>query len=541
MVLAIGAVMSTLSPDKDAKVMASWASYLSSRAMLSGSTFEDASLKGVHLLLLKSICAIELMRPNDSYIYVGHAALNALALGMNRAQVANSTRPNMHRLRVTFWNLYSTEKLMSLFHDRASCLRDDLIDTAFPEDLPSFETENGNPEEITDMAYVRAMATLGRVADLINSGLYFYGRVATDSANIPHVTRECELALEKAMGDLPPFLHFFGSTMPPSPHLWHEVQRTYLGLHYYHCIILIHRPARVFVAEALTAAQELGFTDIFGYVEKAMSASKKLIALALDAYNTRATSMRQDSGAAYNIVGACLTLLYDVIGGPKRSCASNVADIFKAVEDGLRCLSFMEHSGPEIGGTLSSRIMRVAKDAFCSAQGPNSDDVPGGNGTAAYNTAPLYQPIQESTEAVNTIDNELDTLLGQFPWLADTTANTPISHSATETPLANTSGPLHNASSVNFPTSSGYESTSQPDQLQQYPTQAFPQSSDFLFMPFYGLGGSMPQQVPTHEAAVADNTSGGSNTGANQWADVNGQVFTDHGMSNGDSVLWGLL
>ncbi|THV53676.1 hypothetical protein BGAL_0044g00010 [Botrytis galanthina] len=547
MVLAIGAVMSSLSPDKDAKVMARWASYLSSRAMLSGSTFEDASLKGVHLLLLKSIYGIELMRPNDAYLYVGHAALNALALGMNRAQVANGTRPNMHRLRVTFWNLYSTEKLVSLFHGRASCLRDDFIDTAFPEDLPSLETENDNPEEITDMAYVRAMASLGRVADRINSGIYFHGGVASDSANIPHVTRECELALEKAMGDLPPFLHFFDSSMPPSPHLWHEVQRTHLGLHYYHCIVLIHRPAIAFVSkyaskvEALGAAQELGFTDIFDSVEKAMSASKKLIALALDAYNTRATPMRQDSGVAYNIMGACLTLLYDVLGGPKKSCAGNVAATFKAVEDGLRCLSFMEHPAPKIGGTLSSLIMRVAKDAFRSAQGPNSDDVTDGDGTAAYNTTPLYEPIQESTETVDTIDNELDTLLGQFPWLANTTGNTPIPHSATETPIDNTSGPLHNASGVNFLTSSNYGSTSQHEQLQQYPTQAFPQSSDFLFMPFYGFEGSTPQRVPTNEAAVAENTGGGSNTGANQWADVNGQVLTDYGMSNGNGIPWGLL
>ncbi|KAF7899188.1 uncharacterized protein EAF01_008401 [Botrytis porri] len=466
MVLAIGALISSLSPDKDAKVMARWASYLSSRATLSGSTFEDASLKGVHLLL-RSIYAIELMRPNDSYLYVGHAALNALALGMNRAQVANGTRPNVHRLRVTFWNLYSTEKLVSLFHGRASCLRDGFIDTAFPEDLPSSETENGDPEEITDLAYVRAMATLGRAADRINSGIYVYGGFATDSANIPHVTRE----------------------------------------------FLIHRPALISVckhatkAEALAAARELGFTDIFGCVEKVLCASKKLIALALEAYNTRATSMRQDSGVAYNVVGACLTLLYDVI----------------AVEDDLRCLSSMEHSGPKIGGTLSSRIMRVAKDAFRSAQGPNSDDVPDGNGTAAYNPAPLYESIQERTETVNTIDNELDTLLGQFPWLTNTTANTPISHSATDTPLANTPGPLHNASGVNFPTSSNFESVSQLDQLQQFFTQAFPHNADFLFMPFYGFEGTAPQQMPTHEAGVAGNTSSDSNPGTNQWADVNSQ------------------
>lgn len=90
---------------------------------------------------------------------------------MNRGQVVNGTRPHMHRLRVTFWNLYSTENLSSLFDGCASCLRDEFIDTAFPEDLPSSETDNGSSEEITDMAYVCAMEVLGRVADRTNSGI----------------------------------------------------------------------------------------------------------------------------------------------------------------------------------------------------------------------------------------------------------------------------------------------------------------------------------------------------------------------------------
>ncbi|ESZ92805.1 hypothetical protein SBOR_6821 [Sclerotinia borealis F-4128] len=554
MVLAIGAVMSSLSPHKDAKLMARWASYLSSRAMLSGSTFEDASLKGVHLLLLKSIYAIEHMRPNDAYLYVGHASLNALALGMNRAQVANGTRPNMHRLRVTFWNLYATEKLVSLFTGRASCLRDEFIDTAFPEDPPVSETDNGNPEEIADMAYLRALANLGRAADRINTGIYFCGGVATESTNISRVTRECEVALEEAMGNLPPFLHFFDSAMPPSPQLWHEVQRTHLGLHYYHCIILLHRPAQTFVskyaskAEALIEAKELGITDIFGSVEKAMSASKSLIALALDTLNTRATAMRQDSGAAYNIVGACLTLLYDVIGGPQKTAAGNVAGTFKAVEDGLRCLSFMEHTGPRCGGSLSSRIMCVAKDAFRSVKAPNVDDDPNDNATAVNNTASSlsYEPVQEHPDTIpNTvIDHEMDTLLGQFPWLANTTTttNTATPHSAGNNTTSTSTAAHHNhTSDFNFAATSIYGGYSQADTLHQYPTPAF-NNSDFLYMPSFGFENSTQPQILTPGVAA---TGSASNTtpqsGVYQWPDANGQFFSDNGESDGNAVPWGLL
>lgn len=49
--------------------------------------------------------ALHGMRPNDAYLYLGHAARSVLALGLNRSQVANGPGPVMHKLRVTFWSL----------------------------------------------------------------------------------------------------------------------------------------------------------------------------------------------------------------------------------------------------------------------------------------------------------------------------------------------------------------------------------------------------------------------------------------------------
>lgn len=167
MVLAIGAIMASISPDKDAKVLERWACHLSLRVQLRGHAFEDTSLGGVHLLLLKSIFGIQLMRPNEAHLYASHAAVNALALGMNRAQVASGPRPEMHRLRVTFWSIYSNERLVTLSFGRPSCLRDELIDVALPEDLPSSE-----PDENSSLAFVRAMAALARTGDRISAGIY---------------------------------------------------------------------------------------------------------------------------------------------------------------------------------------------------------------------------------------------------------------------------------------------------------------------------------------------------------------------------------
>lgn len=427
MVLAIGAIMASLSPGKDAKVMERWACHLSSRVQLRGHAFEDTSLGGVHLLLLKSIFGIQLMRPNDAHMYASHAAASALAMGMNRAQVANGPRPEMHRLRVTFYTLYANERLVTLVFGRPSCLRDDLIDVALPEDLPSPE-----PDENTNLAFVRAMAALARTADRISTGIY-YAIGAADAAAIDRTARACDAELDEVTQSLPQFLHFFDATMPPSRHACQEIQRTHLGLAYYHCRILIHRPLACFAsmhatnAEAAAEAATLGIEDLQGSIARAMEASEALIGLALEAFTVRVPDMHQDAGVAYNVMGACLTLLYRVLDGPARTSAADAATIFNLVQDGIRCLDLMNHHGPRFSKmTLSERILTAAKDAFWSAREEGGG---GGGGGAGISRGQLSgQELDsegnvdgaEPTPALDlegTASDNLDILLTQFPWL----------------------------------------------------------------------------------------------------------------------------
>lgn len=431
MVLAIGAIMASLSPGKDAKVLERWAWHLASRVQLRGHAFEDTSLGGVHLLLLKSIFGIQLMRPNEAHLYASHAAVNALALGMNRAQVANGPRPEMHRLRVTFWSLYANERLVTLCFGRPSCLRDDLIDVSLPEDLPSSE-----PDENTNLVFVRAMAAMARTADRISTGIYC-AIGAADAATIDRTAQECDAELDEVTRSLPPFLHFFDATLPPSRHAWQEIQRTHLGLAYYHCRILIHRPLAGFAsmhatnAEAAAEAATLGIADLQGSIARAMEASEALIGLALEAFTVRVPDMHQDAGVAYNVMGACPTLLYRVLDGPARTSAADAATIFNLVQDGIRCLDLMNHHGPRFSKmTLSERILTAAKDAFWSAREEGGSGGGGGGGSRPSRGQPSGQGQDLDSErnvdgAVSapgldlqgTAHDNLDILLTQFPWL----------------------------------------------------------------------------------------------------------------------------
>ncbi|PSN73074.1 hypothetical protein BS50DRAFT_596769 [Corynespora cassiicola Philippines] len=406
MVLAIGASMSGSSPERDSKLIERWVSHLASQAQLRDFAFVDTSLSGVRLLLLKSILAIQQMRLNEAHLFASHAAANANALGMNRAQVANGSHPEMHRCRITFWTLYSTERLVTLCTGRPSSIREESIDVSLPECLPSSEGD-----ETTNLAYVHATAALAKTADRINDGIYLTARNC--AAPLEQIAIECDAELDNTMQRLPSFLHFFDADMPPSPHTWQEVQRISLGLNYYHCRILMYRPLAHLATlystneEALAEAKALGIRDMQHGISQATSAAKSLIDLAITALDNRVPIMRQDSGVAYNIIGACLTLLYRLFHGTTRVSSSEVTDIFRVVQDGIRCLDYMGNLGPKFGRTtLSERILSAAKDAFKSAQEEAGD------------LRALHDQGDHSAEnQETTFDLDPDLLLAQFPWL----------------------------------------------------------------------------------------------------------------------------
>lgn len=51
--------------------------------------------------------AYQVMDSNEAYLYLGHAARSAMALGINRAQVVDGANTIMHRLRLHFWIMFS--------------------------------------------------------------------------------------------------------------------------------------------------------------------------------------------------------------------------------------------------------------------------------------------------------------------------------------------------------------------------------------------------------------------------------------------------
>lgn len=162
-----------------------------------------------------------------------------------------------------------------------------------------------------------------------------------------------------------------------------------------------------------------------------METFEALIGLALKAFTVRVPDMHQDARVAYNVMGACLTLLYRVLDGPARTSAADAATIFNLVQDGIRCLDLMNHHGPRFSNmTISERILTAAKDAFWCTR----EDGGGGGGQAR--PGPRVQSSGQELDGEDggegnvdgvgpapdldlqgTAHDNLYILLTQFPWL----------------------------------------------------------------------------------------------------------------------------
>lgn len=110
--------------------------------------------------------AFQMVRPNDVYLYLGHAVRDVLILGLHKSQVSDGNNPTLHRLRLTMWTVYFNERLSALFSGQPSCFVDIDIDTAFPEDMPMEDQSHIDcMQPASDLAFVRAMAKLGRLVN----------------------------------------------------------------------------------------------------------------------------------------------------------------------------------------------------------------------------------------------------------------------------------------------------------------------------------------------------------------------------------------
>lgn len=341
---------------------------------------------------MQAMYAYQVMRPNEAYLYLGHAARSAMALGINRQQVVSGANVAVHGMKRAFWTLYSHERMCSLYTGRPSAFRDDLNDAPYPEDLPlpamadsTVGTKSSEPMRLC--GFIRAISDIGNAADRVFVEIYSPKSIATAShlIRIRDVTTGIEPLLESATRQLPLDLHFFDTTLPVG-HGWQEVQRLTLGCYYYFVRMLMHRPALLYAAffdsreEAQKSAGDT-FNIHFSILET-IQAAINVIDLTHDVYFRRYPRARVESTSATLLVSACVTLLYDVLD-PKTS-VDHAKNVFAAVERGVACIDQIHHVGHTTGKAVSLDVMKIAKNAL--------------NSTA--------------------VDSELsENLFGAFPWL----------------------------------------------------------------------------------------------------------------------------
>ncbi|RAH84334.1 hypothetical protein BO86DRAFT_446357 [Aspergillus japonicus CBS 114.51] len=365
-VLAIGARVTIAAGQQETSLLEGWADHFAAQANRSTAVLEDPSLSSTQLLLLKAMYAYQVMRPNDAYLYLGHAARNAMVLGFNRFQVMDGTNVTVHALKRTFWTVYAHERMNALYAGRPSAFRDEMIDAPYPEDLPlpamtdtSTDSSDDQYDPIRLCGFIRAMAGVARVADLMFVKIYSPASVASMAqiALLPAAVAEIDGLLGAVTRDLPLYLQFFDAALPIGSG-WQEVQRLTLGSNYYQTQMLTHRPAllfRAFFPSLDEAQRRTGHTlELEHSIQEALAAATNIINLTHDVYFRRCPRARFDGSSATIMVAAAVTLLYDVLD--PTTGAEHAREVFATVERAVECLDQIEHVGPTSGKAEALRM-----------------------------------------------------------------------------------------------------------------------------------------------------------------------------------------
>ncbi|KAJ5398594.1 hypothetical protein N7465_009083 [Penicillium sp. CMV-2018d] len=335
-------------------------------------TFQEPSFKVIQFLILKSIDRLQAIRPNDSYLLLGHAAQVSLAIGIDKSQVANGNSLNTHRLRIAFWIIYTNERMSALYTGRPSSLTDDHIDVPYPEDLPQLHhygsiLDANTHSPAKECAWIRSMSQIGRLTERVAKYVYSSGsaRSIEDLFKVKLETMECDLILDGVVASLPPYLDFLDDTSPVGEE-WQEIQRAHLALNYNMVRMIMHRPALVF-AGFFASKEEAGedASDIMTVrcsMVICVGAAKDIITTASDVMFNRFPDIRNDASVAAFLIAACVTLLYDVLAPDTNTDYGKI--ILGYVNRGIHCLDQMEHVGPTTGKALSIDIMKCAQDAL---------------------------------------------------------------------------------------------------------------------------------------------------------------------------------
>ncbi|RAL15000.1 Zn(II)2Cys6 transcription factor [Aspergillus homomorphus CBS 101889] len=372
MVLAIGARVMVPESAEDSLVLEGWAEHFVSKASHNlQRAFEDPSLISTHWFLLKGMYACQVMRANEAYLYLGHAARSAMALGINRHQVVDGSNLTVHTLKRTFWTVYALERQSALYNGRPSAFHDDLNDAPYPEDLvasaPNTTSRYHDPTRLG--AFVRIMADIGRLAGRVALEVYSPKSMSDMSSltHLPAAVAAIDTELDSIITrDIPLYLHFFDASLPVG-HGWQEVQRLCLGVYYYFTRILLHRPALLFEAffpSREEAQRRAGSTcDLAQSVHETITAATLVIDLTHDVYFHRYPRAQCDGASAMILISAAVTLLYDVLD-PLTTNTNHTHEIFAAVERAVACLDRIPHVGQRSGKAVSLDVMNVAKDAL---------------------------------------------------------------------------------------------------------------------------------------------------------------------------------
>lgn len=316
--------------------------------------------------------AQQVMRPNETYMYMGYAARSAMALGINRGTVVNRAGLDTHHIQVTFWMTYALERITALIVGRPSAFRDDQIDAPYPPDESAEYSILNQQVTQKDLPFVRTMARIGKLADDILTGIYTSEETLSITSQylIENNIVKYESALEKLTQHLPVYLNFLDGELPIGED-WQETQRLHTGLLFYTLRLLLHRPVLLFTTNFScnleAQAHAPGVIQLQESIIASNTCAKNIIQFAHESLFTRLPVARSDGSLASYLVAACVTLLYEVLDPAITPVYAK--ETFTAVEKAIKCLDCMKHLGPTTGKALSADIMYMAQNALSSSSG----------------------------------------------------------------------------------------------------------------------------------------------------------------------------
>ncbi|KAJ5921917.1 hypothetical protein N7516_009620 [Penicillium verrucosum] len=322
MAIAVGARVCPIINQDGFRLAEAWAEHFSQRVEIPFSALEEPSLHVVRVFLLKAIYAQHVIRTNDAYMYLGHAARTATALGMDRSFGLGDHGTDALEISLTFWSTYIMERMTALMIGRPSNLRDEHIDATYPLDdfVPAGPRHVLPCGVITDWSYIRAMAMLGELADEIFTSIYGSKAASLEVQNF----------------------------LPTSG-------------------ILV--PALVFVTffASVTEAQRNTSLPLGQCIELCVGSAKAVIRFTHHSLSSRVPDARSDGSPAIYLVSACLTLLFHVLH--PATTAEAAKDTFLVLDQAIQCLGDMKHLGPTTGKRLSLDIMGMAQNVISSRAG----------------------------------------------------------------------------------------------------------------------------------------------------------------------------